>query len=229
MGEVSISQGHLDDALAFYQESPDISINIGGTLERGDIGQILSNEFGWIHFLQSDFPKVLEYHTEALDIVTRISNDSTGAQEAESQIGCGADLIQLGRLDDAQSKLEKSLELLRTIHSTTDNASVAHALCWLGDLRRLQGNGDDALILYRDAMDMVKRLRQPSNPMIIPQALHGIATIQRSRKQFDAARDSTTKAIDILLERAPDHPYLQQMKYFSIELDKGIESSDSLS
>ncbi|KAI9203232.1 uncharacterized protein BJ171DRAFT_443804 [Polychytrium aggregatum] len=216
--------GRPTQALQYANQCLDIYLELYGTREHSSVAGIL-DEFGWIHFLQSNFAKALQYHTEALDIVTRISNDPTRAQEAEFLIGCGADLIHLGQLDHAQSKLEKSLELLRAIHSTTDDALIAHALCWLGDLRRLQGNGDDALILYNDAIHMVKRLSRPSNPIITPQALHGITVIQRFRKQLDAARQSITQAIDILLERASDHPYLQDLATLSIELDRNSETS----
>ncbi len=115
---------------------------------------------------------------------TEGSFEGRPAVEAAVRLTLGETLFALGRLDDAEQQLERSLGLMRELYGET-HRDVAWALQHLGHVRQARGDHDEAITLYNQALDIYRRL--PSETPRLAATLFSLAAAHMQRNDLDRA------------------------------------------
>lgn len=112
--------------------------------------------------------------------------ESRPGVEAVVRMTLGETLYGLGRYPEAQAQLERSLDLFRQLDGL-DGRDAAWAMLHLGHVRRSQNQFDDAIKLYRDAVDTYRRL--PAESLRLAAALRSLATASMEQNNLAAAQE----------------------------------------
>jgi serine/threonine-protein kinase len=113
--------------------------------------------------------------------------------------------MNLGRYDDADVMVGRSLALSRQVHGES-HIEVAVGLQHLGRVRRLQGRYTEAESLYREALDMLRRsggLAHPAYPDVLTDLAFLLPYLSRDVEAESLYREALVRRREIL---GPDDP-----------------------
>jgi serine/threonine-protein kinase len=113
--------------------------------------------------------------------------------------------INLGRYEDADAMVGRSLSLSRQVYGES-HLEVAVALQHLGRIRRLQGRYTEAESLYREALDMLRRtggLAHPAYPDVLTDLAFLLPYLSRDLEAESLYREALARRREIL---EPDDP-----------------------
>ena len=145
-------------------------------------------QLGIVYFTQGSFPAALEEFKAVLDIYEPCG-DVANAAFAH---GCaGSALGVLGQLSSAGVHLEKAR---RAWQRLGNHKELATALNNLGMLYYVQGDVDNGMALFRDAVD---KARRSGNARAEAYALASIADIERDSGAYDRAIERYNLALDL--------------------------------
>lgn len=109
-----------------------------------------------------------------------------------------------GALDEAETHLERALELREAEHGDA-HPIVARVLTNLGDRARLAGDLDEALSLHRRALRIDRAALGEDHPAV-GRHLHNVGGVLRARGELGEARDTYLDALRIKREALGNHP-----------------------
>jgi LuxR family maltose regulon positive regulatory protein len=147
---------------------------------RKQLAVIYSNQGSFLSALD-EFKAVLDIYEAAGDV----------ANAAFAHGNAGSTLALLGQLSSAAVHLEKARRAWRRLGNHKELATVLNNL---GMLHYVQGNAEQALALFHDA---VEKARQSGNARAEAYALASIADIERDRSVYDLAMERYNEAFDL--------------------------------
>lgn len=139
---------------------------------------------------------------DALDgAVERAERDLAGQPEELATIRAtiGTTYLQLGLIDKAMTVLERAVDLRRTLSPNT--AELMQAVAQLGDTAQQSGDLPRAEALYREALDLARRIHGPEH-LAVASMQRYLGSILLSRGDL-AGAESTNRETLALLRRLP--------------------------
>ncbi|MBW8049098.1 MAG: tetratricopeptide repeat protein [Cytophagales bacterium] len=169
------------------------------------------NNIGYIHNVQGNPDKALEYYLQSLEIGKEI-NDKQGIATSLNNIG----MIykNQGNLDKALENFLQSLEIQKEIN---DKQGIATSLNNIGLIYKNQGNPDKALEYYLQSLKILKEINDKQD---IARSLNNIANIYYDQGNHDP--DLIGMKRDSLFNRALEY-HLQ-----SLEIKKEINDKQGI-
>ncbi|KAI9193538.1 uncharacterized protein BJ171DRAFT_478793 [Polychytrium aggregatum] len=228
MGIVLRCLDHRGDAWEQLQQARDIYVGLHGTSDHRDIAQVL-HEFGWLFHVAGDFDRALSSHQEALAIIDRTMASQAGEDAADFLRGCGESSLKLGHLDEAAAYLNESHETFTGLSDLKLSLGGSYTLCALGDLKRTQGQIDDATRLYANSMAQAQGLIESRTHPLIARCLSGLAEIDISSLRYRKAQGHLEEAVSILCASVPNHPDTESAKSQLEEIQVELGRSETVS
>ncbi|MBW8051208.1 MAG: tetratricopeptide repeat protein [Cytophagales bacterium] len=149
------------------------------------------NNIGYIHVLQGNPDKALEYYLQGLEIQKEI-NDKQGIAYSLSNIG--VIYYNQGNPDKA---LENFLQSLETRKEINDKEGIAQSLNNIGFIYNNQGNPDKALEYYLQSLEIKKEINDKQG---IAYSLNNIGAIYNNQGNPDKALEYFLQGLEIQKE-----------------------------
>ncbi len=144
-GDLAAQRGRIDEAEAAFDEAAALFEEAGAAWPRARILSKLAR----IAHRRDDLAAAERLFRDAIRILKSLEDRGT---LCESQRGLAQVLIAQGRLDEAE---QQALEARRTV-GPHDQSSRATTRMALGLVRAAQGEAEEAELLLRDAVDIIK-------------------------------------------------------------------------
>lgn len=126
---------------------------------------------------------------EVFETASRRNADPAATRRALNMGGVAS--FELGRMDEARSRLSAVLEMA---HADTDREMLAPAANNLGAIADLEGRTDEALSYYRLALPLYEQAAEPHG---LAQTYHNLGISYRSLGQTEEAIKSHEKTLDV--------------------------------
>ena len=182
LGIVHHSQGRLQQAKDWYQQSIDIGKNIKDTVAivRG------LTSMGFLYSDQGDYVKAIEIGLEALTIAELV-NSIRMQSDILSNLG-----ILYGKMGDYNKSLAYHLLTLKMDNSTQDLRGISYAMNNIGLVYKKMGNTDSALVYYHRSLEIKRKMADRYG---ITTGLNNLGTIYKEEGNFDKALECFNEAI----------------------------------
>ena len=186
-GMMHDDSGNLEDALALYQQSLDISREIG---DQSGEGATLNN-ISQIYHERGDYDTALKYLEQSLDI----------NQELNDRAGEGATLNNISQIYDARGDYDKALPLLeQSVAIFREAGSKAEEGTLLNNISQIyQAWGDNAKALqyYEQSLDISQEIGDTKGEGT---TLNNISQIYDARGDYGPALKYLEQSLDICRE-----------------------------
>ena len=183
LGSAYQEQGEFDRAAEAYDEAESLLLRAQDEGERS----ILFTQQGALHEVLGQYEKALASYSQALAINEAQRND-VGTIICLRHLGSAH--LRLGEVGTAARHLERARVLLEA-HNQEDAPELIEVSNLLGAAREANGAIDDALTLYREALEIAEKLEHEP---LTAQTLHRIGSadcvkgnFERGRERFEAA------------------------------------------
>jgi tetratricopeptide (TPR) repeat protein len=151
LAKLCLTRGDLDRALALYQESLQLSEQIGDL--QGKAASL--HEMAQVYRTRGDLDRALALYQESLQLSEQIG-DLQGKAASLSQL---ADLYMMGEdWDKAEHCLQEALSLSRRLG---ESAGIAFKTVKLGQVAQARGDRDATLARYREGLAIFEELGMP--------------------------------------------------------------------
>ena len=149
------------------------------------------NHLGSFYFNEADYLSALDFYFQSLDVIEEEGNEkfAAGVHNNIAQVN-----MRIGRLDDAQKHIEKSIELREDL-SQIVGLSITYQT--LASIHYMKQNYEAAL----DNFYLSAELAQETGELnIIAASSNGIGAIELQNENYEAALEAFKDALDALMK-----------------------------
>jgi tetratricopeptide (TPR) repeat protein len=166
---------------------------------------VLLHDIGDLHRAQDETDEAIDLYRRAAEHKRRAGDDGSPRDLATTLLSLGRTLETSGRHDEA---LEAYDERMAILGSLTERAPEAEGITLhdIGDVRRAQGQIDEAIYLYRQAADRKRQAGEHGNPRDLATTLLTLGRALEKRERYDDALAVYQERLEILESLPePDH------------------------
>lgn len=201
LGEVYTSLGLYPQGLALLSGARDLQPDTAPLAERLATEVALADA----RYLRGDYAMAEAAYRE----IVRRAGGPTGAPSAvlsRALFGLGESLLQREAYAEADAAYARALEIDRARYPGQDHLDVARSISGLARSHFYQDRRDQALALFREAIDMRVRLVGENHPRVA-EDLNGLASIEYLDGDYDAAERDFTRVLELYRRVwGEDHP-----------------------
>ena len=176
--------GKLDEALRYYQDSLEISQNLGK--KRGVAASLA--EIAQVEAIKGQPDAALKSDAEALRLFQEIGSKK---EAGDVMIDMGGLYLNGGQPDKAVAMFKESLQIQR---DAGDETNQAVCLNNIGGVYLDRGENQDALTYFQQALELRQKLNVPDQ---IAETLHGLGAVYTNIGEYDKAMDAYMRALDL--------------------------------
>ena len=208
LGYTAKELGRWEDALHYYQ----VALDIWRRLETRERQGRIHNNLGEVYHLIGRLDDAQAHYEQALAIALD-PRHANKREAADMLLNLGFLFCAQRRWDAARQRYDQALALARDINSPT---AISQALYRLGDLAQRQGEVDQALAAYQQAVETVEAMRGRVERQEVKISLLGarqqlyeaLVLLCWQQRRFAEAFHSVERAraqafLDLLAQRAP--------------------------
>jgi len=174
LGNAAISQGHYDEARAFYEEGLGIRQELG---DKWGVARLIGN-LGLLAYFQMNYDEAHSLHMESLALF----------RELQDFAGVAHDISNLGDVARHQGKLSMALafyeECVSNSKSMKDQWGMAYGIIGIADVAFEQGDFSTAASHYKDCLRMFQK---EADYIGLPYVLESVAGLLLTKKQLESA------------------------------------------
>ena len=175
-----------EKAIEYYTKSLLLSRELGN--KRGE-GETLGN-IGVVWKQFGDYEKAIEYYKDAARIALEIGNKRSRSTSLENM---ALTYMELGKYNQAIEVFHECLALAKEISP----ADVGHKLGSLGNMYRLMGDSEQAIIYYEQAKQAAQAIGDKKNEGVL---LGNLGNAYHELGQYEESRESYNSAIELARE-----------------------------
>jgi CHAT domain-containing protein/Tfp pilus assembly protein PilF len=185
IGMIHRRLGHTDEALSLYEQALDLAVAAGDREGEAEV----RNNLGVARQQQGQSQQAARDLQEALRLWQAIGDTE---QIAWTSSSLGAVLFTLGDLEEALSCFQRALDLLRA--KGVLKVQQAFALTGIASIHRDRGDGDAALALYAQALDLSREAEDRRSEATV---LQNMASTYLNLGELQKALDFFTDALEL--------------------------------
>ncbi len=190
IGNIYATQGNFSPAIENYHKGLDIADSLG----LDDLLPHFYNNIGELHLFFENYENAIDNYKQALDIYTK-KNDLTGEARILSNI-CKA-LIMTGDVEVAENYLNKAHEIY---DSTSNTFGLQSVFVTKGDIERMRGNYEKALVNYYKSLKHLQKLGSDyfgPKSSLYAELYNNLGFCHMKLNNYSKAKEYLLKAYDI--------------------------------